>query len=145
MKIFFIIFLFSSYLFAYPQIPNSEISSGDLCTLDNPDFVEYRYDEKIPYCVRNVSTKLKKRIYKTYGIAEEEQKEYTIDHIVPLSIGGSNCIKNLWPEHFRVKATRPNLEKNLYEQLKNGEITQKEAIKIILDTKFNCCDNTNSF
>ena len=127
---------FRSIVEKYPTIPNREETPGHLCTTKNPDFKEYRYSEKIPYCQRNVNTDRKKFIYDNYKIAENERNQYTIDHLVPLSIGGSNEIKNLWPEHKNVKAERPTLEVDTYKALEAGEITQKDAIEIILNAKF---------
>lgn len=121
----------------YPKTPNRKISPGHSCTIYDSDFQEFRYEEKIPYCKRNVSTGFKRYIYKLYNIPREKQYQFTIDHIVPLSIGGSNKLENLWPEHKDIKATRPNLEYNLYLQLRDSQITQKEAIQKILKAKFN--------
>lgn len=120
----------------YPATPDRTRSPGSLCTFENKDFREYRYDERIPYCRRNVSSSTKRSIYDEYGIPEDDRTEYTIDHIIPLSIGGSNERGNLWPEHKEVKATRPNLEQTVYDALRKGDITQQEAIDAILDEKF---------
>jgi hypothetical protein len=48
--------------------------------------------------VRNVSAETKAQVYYEYGIATHVTGAYEIDHLVPLSIGGSNDISNLWPE-----------------------------------------------
>ena len=133
----FILLLWGDASAWYPKTPIGKISPGHSCTTYDSDFQEFRYEEKIPYCRRNVSTKLKKYIYKLYNIPRERQYEFTIDHIIPLSIGGSNALSNLWPEHQDIKATRPNLEYDLYLQLRDSQITQQEAIDTVLKAKFN--------
>ncbi|MGA8654781.1 MAG: HNH endonuclease signature motif containing protein [Chthoniobacterales bacterium] len=35
-------------------------------------------------------------------MAWEKRNDYEVDHLVILSIGGSNSIKNLWPELLRL-------------------------------------------
>lgn len=48
---------------------------------------------------RNVSAKLRKIIYAEYGISyPEPHGSYEVDHLIPLTIGGSNDEANLWPE-----------------------------------------------
>lgn len=121
----------------YPVKPNPEVTVGDFCNEKDPDFVGYRYKEKIPYCIRNVSGWTKAEIYDLYGIPEDCRDEYTVDHFVPLALGGSNHDPNLWPEHKHVKATRQNLEMEVYTQLKNGEISQREAVQVITHAKMN--------
>jgi len=37
-------------------------------------------------------------VYAEYGIVERSPGEYEVDHDVPLELGGSNDIANLWPE-----------------------------------------------
>ncbi len=134
--------LFTAAALGYPMTPDADETPGSVCTTSNDDFDEYRYPEKIPYCGRNVASSLKKEIYEWYGISESERKDYTIDHLIPLSIGGDNDRRNLWPEHKEVKATRPDLEMKLYKQLRDAKIKQKIAIERILEVKFNPEQNT---
>lgn len=49
--------------------------------------------------VRNVSTKLRKQVFAEYGISYPQPRgAYEVDHLIPLAIGGSNDIANLFPE-----------------------------------------------
>lgn len=125
------------HLLAFPLIPDPQVTVGDLCDTANSDFKEYRYKERIPYCNRNVSSGLKSRIYAAYGIPKKCRKEYTIDHFIPLSIGGSNEANNLWPEHKNLKAIRQSLETDLYYDIRGGRITQEEAIERVIHEKMN--------
>lgn len=128
---------FTSFAYIQPVRPDYRQTPGELCTTQHRDFKEHRYQEKIPYCKRRVSSGLKKQIYRNYGVPLKQKKQYTIDHLIPLSIGGSNSIHNLWPEPKSIKKLRQNLEYDIYLALRKGQITQKEAINIILDAKFN--------
>jgi len=136
----FLLLSASSWSVGYPLVPDDKITQGDMCTVTNSDFAGYRYKEQIPYCARNVTTGLKRTIYAAYGVPGTQQEQYTIDHFIPLSLGGSNKRGNLWPEHRQVKALRPNLELELYIALRDGEITQKDAIQTILEAKLHPCD-----
>jgi hypothetical protein len=119
------------------KVPMMDLSPGDICSIKDPDFLEYRYEEGIAYCERRVWASLRDRVYELYGIDEENRHRYTIDHIIPLSIGGSNDIKNLWAEHKDIRDARRPKEFRWYLQLSRGEITQVEAIKIALESKHN--------
>lgn len=48
--------------------------------------------------VRNVPESLKHSVYAEYGIASHTPGSYEVDHLVPLELGGSNDLANLWPE-----------------------------------------------
>lgn len=106
---------------------------GDYCTVDNPDFDGYRYEESIPHCRRNVTTEEKDAICVRDGVTERTD-DYTVDHIIPLSLGGSNSKNNLWCQHISLAVTP--LETKMYTQLKDGKINQKEAVGTILKAKF---------
>ncbi len=110
---------------------------GSLCTNNDADFKEHRYSGKIPYCRRNVSSFDKKKIYEYYGVPVHCRREYTIDHFIPLSLGGTNRPNNLWPEAKAVKQLRKNLELELFDELRNGTISQADAIDTIRDAKMN--------
>lgn len=117
-----------------PLVPDPK-NRGNICDESNIDFKEYRYSEQIPYCERNVSSRMKIEIYQDYGIEPECRYQYTIDHFFPLSLGGDNSRENLWPEHKNIKASRINLETNLYKQISQGRITQARALQIIQKEK----------
>lgn len=120
-----------------PVKPNDNLTPGELCSTIDQDFIGYRYKERVAFCERNVDHWTKTEIYNEYGVDLKYRNRYTIDHLVPLSIGGNNSVSNLWPEPKSVKRLRQNLEFEIYRAVKNNELTQAEAIQIILDAKFN--------
>lgn len=125
-------FFFSTNSFSFPQIP---ITKGHLCTVQDKDFKEYRYSEQIPYCKRNVSRSLRTKIYKKYNVDLRTTGQYTIDHIIPLSMGGSNHPDNLFPQHKSMHTGK--IEYETYVYLREGDINQNQAIKAILLKKNN--------
>ena len=82
---------------------------------------------------RNVSTATKRAIKNAYGIPASQQSGYEIDHRIPLSIGGSNDRKNLWPLYSPDARRKSQLEQQLFEQLSAGQIAQASAIQQMLD------------
>jgi hypothetical protein len=126
----------STQALSFPKIPDIKIAPGHLCSVKDSDFERFRYKEQIPYCTRNVSIARKDKICSYYGVSvEERRKNYTVDHIIPLSLGGSNSDKNLWCQHRAIYTG--HLEYWLYKKIESGKINQKDSISYILDHKFN--------
>jgi hypothetical protein len=121
----------------FPFVPDPALTQGSICDENDPDFERHRYAEQIPYCGRNVSGWTKRQVYINYGVDLACKGEYTIDHFIPLSIGGTNRIDNLWPEPKSVKSLRQNLEMHLFRAVESGRMSQKEAIMNIQDAKWN--------
>jgi hypothetical protein len=48
--------------------------------------------------VRHVTESTKARVYAEYAIRSHRRGQYEVDHLVPLELGGSNAIANLFPE-----------------------------------------------
>ncbi len=130
---FLILVHFNAY--SYPLVPDEKITTGALCDPSDNDFDDYRYPEKIAHCKRDVSSSLKRKVYELYNISKECRKRYTVDHFIPLSIGGDNSLENLWPEHVLVKETRPDFEQSIFESVATGEISQQEAIELVIEEK----------
>jgi len=90
--------------------------------------------------VRNVSEATKLQAYRNYGI-ESNYKGYCdpkvgceIDHLISLQLGGSNDIKNLWPQSYAGEWNahlKDGLENTLHSKVCKGEISLEEAQKAI--------------
>lgn len=123
--------LLPSLAFSYIS-PNPSETFPTYCQRSEKDFRMIRYGN-VAICNRNVASATKKGIYERYGVPASERKNYTIDHLVPLSMGGSNYKTNLWPQHKDI--TTAPLEADIYHKLVRGEITHAEALEIILTHK----------
>lgn len=134
-----VLFTVNSYGFlrTYPTGPDDNKTPGSLC--ENPS--EYKYPEDIPYCDRNVSKNKKKRVIAIYekqlgfNIYKYDRRNFKIDHLIPLCIGGSNQIDNLWPQHRTVYKITDPLEQVLCVKVQRGLILQVDAVDLILDAK----------
>jgi hypothetical protein len=67
--------------------------------------------------VRYVSKYTKKLVYLSYGIIESNPQHYEIDHLISLQLGGSNSIKNLWPESYITPVFNAHLKNRLENRL----------------------------
>ncbi len=118
-----------------PIKPNPTYTQGDFCDRRDTDYEGIRYKDKVAVCYRNVTWEIKDQVYAQYNVPRKCRKYYTVDHYVPLFMGGSNQVQNLWPEHKDIKATRQTLEQELYNRLNAGEIGQDYALRVITHAK----------
>jgi hypothetical protein len=80
--------------------------------------------------VRNVSESEREAVYAEYGIFSRTAGEYEVDHFVPLELGGSNDISNLFPEAASPKPgfhEKDEVANYLHEQMCSGAVTLSEA------------------
>jgi hypothetical protein len=105
---------------------------GSYCTATDFGFDGYRYQENIPHCKREVTTQKKIEICKRDGVVD--RTDFTVDHIIPLSLGGSNNDDNLWCQHKSLNVT--SLEYEAFKEIQSGESNQKEAVEKVLQAKF---------
>ncbi|HXH32636.1 MAG TPA: hypothetical protein VNJ01_17695 [Bacteriovoracaceae bacterium] len=138
MSLFLFLVLQNAYgrVAEFPTGPNLSTTPGSLC--GNPD--SYRYQERIPYCLRDVSTQVKAQIFEDYrnlgyGLNPSHRADYKIDHFIPLCAGGSNEEKNLWPQHLSVYNLTDPLEGVGCEKLKDGKIRHAALVNLIVSAK----------
>src|SRR5260370_6361994 len=69
--------------------------------------------------LRGVPAWLKRQAYAEYGITQYETGDYEVDHLIPLSLGGSNSIRNLWPQSTKTSPwnsyVKDALERKLHD------------------------------
>jgi hypothetical protein len=78
-----------------------------------------------------LTEKVKQQVFESYGLDyAKDSVAYEIDHLIPLELGGTNSIKNLWPQN---KTTKPGfneknlLEKRLREKVCAGSLSIQKA------------------
>lgn len=84
--------------------------------------------------VRNVSETEKEQVYAEYRVTSHTTGQYEIDHFIPLELGGSNDIINLWPEAASPVPgfhQKDEVENYLHEKVCSGAISLTEAQSLI--------------
>jgi hypothetical protein len=68
--------------------------------------------------VRHVDRKTKAKVYRAYGIRRHQSGADEIDHLISLQLGGSNDIRNLWPESFYTQPWNAHVKDKLENRLR---------------------------
>ena len=84
----------------------ADVQAADICDLHYTQGVRQpRFNVKVDAFV-------------SYGVSIHERDEYQVDHLVPISLGGSNDPTNLWPQLY--SPTSGAAEKDLLERQLRG-------------------------
>lgn len=97
--------------------------------------------------VRNVSQSEKDQVFAEYGIVQHPTGAYEVDHLISLELGGSNDIKNLWPEPYTGPDNaheKDKIENYLHAQVCSGKMTLKQAQDGIAKNWKQYLDHTSS-
>jgi hypothetical protein len=79
-----------------PIRPDDQLTPGAIATLDVEKVCQAGYS----HTVRKTSAALKSRVFNVYGLVDQPGPDFEIDHRIPLSLGGADVQKNLWPESY---------------------------------------------
>lgn len=116
-----------------PALPDPVITPGDVLTTDPNVICEPGYSKS----VRNVSSVTKSNAYASYGITSHAPGEYEVDHLISLELGGSNSIRNLWPESYLTQPlnahVKDKLENHLHHLVCTGALSLTQAQKDIAE------------
>jgi hypothetical protein len=81
---------------------------------------------------RQVSRELRRRVFEAYGLPPHEPSgAYEVDHLVPLELGGSNAMANLWPEPAPGFHDKDQVENTLHARVCSGAMTLDDAQRAI--------------
>jgi len=112
---------------AHGGLPDSACTPGAIFTNATPQQIcTYGYTRS----VRNVPYSEKDQAYAEYGIQYHSSGQYEVDHLIPLELGGSNDIANLWPEAASPKPgfhEKDQVENYLHDQVCSGAMSLKDA------------------
>jgi hypothetical protein len=84
--------------------------------------------------VRHVTTATRRAVFALYGLAYVPGR-YELDHLIPLELGGSNDIANLWPEAYALSKNdramgarvKDRLEDELHRRVCTNEMSLRTA------------------
>ncbi len=105
-----------------PLHPDPMMTPGAVLPVTKEDICVPGYSKK----VRNVPVSVKRKVYAAYGITSYKSGEYEIDHLISLQLGGSNSVKNLWPQSYLTQPwnahVKDALENRLHSEVCKGNI-----------------------
>jgi hypothetical protein len=110
---------------AAAELPRHRLTPGVVATTSTARVCTPGYASS----VRNVPDAEAEQVYARYGIPHVTY-QHEVDHLVSLELGGSNSIRNLWPEPYagrwnaRVKDV---LENKLHEMVCAGDLSLPHA------------------
>ena len=111
-------------------LPDPICSPGDVLSVDPDEVCVTGYSAT----VRSVSEKKKNQVYSDYGVVSRTTGEYEMDHIIPLELGGSNDVKNLFPQPAEPRLgfhEKDRVENWLHDQVCNHGMPIKQAQEVI--------------
>jgi hypothetical protein len=119
-------------------LPDPNVTPGDTASGDARTVCVRGYARR----ERNVPPEVKREVYALYGVHPSMQMQNgkrvriccEVDHLISLELGGSNDIKNLWPEpYLPVPGARQKdaLENWLHKQVCMGKIRLADAQTMI--------------
>ena len=113
-----------------PILPDTHMTPGDTLPVGLDKVCTVGYTKT----VRNVSQSKKDHVYELYGITPIPH-HYEIDHLISLELGGSNSMRNLWPQSYFTETWNARLKDGLEHALNrmvcDGRLSLEEAQKAI--------------
>jgi len=109
--------------------PDSDLTPGDVLTSNTSIICQAGYTKT----VRDVPLSLRKEVYAEYDVPYPAPAgSFEVDHFLPLELGGSNDIKNLWLEPAPEFHEKDKVENYLHDQVCNHGMDIEEAQREIV-------------
>jgi len=82
-----------------------QVSVGAVCSMQHEEVI------------REVPTNLRQEVFQEYGIVNARANDYEIDYLIAPGLGGTDDIRNLWPEPYSSPVWNARVKDALEEQL----------------------------
>jgi hypothetical protein len=103
-------------------LPDPKLTPGSTRALALAELCSTGHDEVI----RAVPNRLQQDVFREYGIAGARATDYEVDYLITPGLGGSDDIRNLWPEpHYNTEwnsYVKDQLEDHLHRLVCGGEV-----------------------
>jgi hypothetical protein len=122
-----------NYANVYPSTPDPALTPGAVRSTDLAAIISTESQAEAARPTQSV----KDAVYREYGIDPHRHAPCEIDHLIPLSIGGANDIRNYWPELYADRPglpgarTKDRIEDKLYLLSRTGKISIPDAQRAI--------------
>jgi hypothetical protein len=137
----FVAGLGSLFLFKHPQphpltlanrtVPDPSLTPGATRPVSLGDVCSMPHEE----VVHDVSGSLRQQVFREYGIVNPRPEDYEVDYLIAPGLGGTEDIRNLWPEPSTSSTWNAHkkdaLEERLHELVCDGELDLNTAQKAI--------------
>ena len=112
----------------HPDLPDRSLTPGAVAVgVTKKQVCTPGYTAK----VRNVPLSVRKKVFAEYGIPYADASKYEVDHLISLELGGSNDIRNLWPEFGPRPNPKDKVENTLHRRVCSGAMTLEAAQRAI--------------
>jgi hypothetical protein len=99
------------------------VKLGDVCSMPHEEVV------------RDVSGSLRQQVFREYGIVNPRPEDYEVDYLIAPGLGGTEDIRNLWPEPSTSSTWNAHkkdaLEERLHQLVCDGQLDLPTAQKAI--------------
>jgi hypothetical protein len=99
------------------------VSLGDVCSMPHEEVV------------RDVSGSLRQQVFREYGIVNPRPEDFEVDYLIAPGLGGTEDIRNLWPEPSTSSTwnarKKDALEERLHQLVCEGQLDLETAQKAI--------------
>ena len=114
-----------------PPLPDPQMTPGDVLTQDASVICVPGYTKT----VRDMPQSVKNQVYRQYGVVSRAPREYEVDHLISLERGGSNSIRNLWPQSYVTQPlnahVKDRVENKRHQLVCAGQLSLAQAQKEI--------------
>lgn len=107
------------------RLPDPRVTPGATLRASTKTICTVGYTKR----VRDVPASVKRRVYREYSTVDRP-RAYEVDHLIPLELGGSNSIRNLWPESYAIEwnaRVKDELENRLHVLVCDGTVNLHDA------------------
>ena len=106
-------------------MPNPKLTPGATLDVPQKELCEHGFESSD----RTIPITLKIQVADRYGIGADVAG-YNVDHLIPVGLGGSNSLKNLWPQPLSGEWSyqkKNRLEARLRKMVCSGDLELKKA------------------